>query len=111
MTASNKTRTQSIQEQFLQNPVTVLDCIFPHKNLLAGGLFANSQQRPLILVRTMIPLSFREVGGKLKKKIYLRENITNQPFPTQYSHRSNTQELAKNEIRNSIFGGIELSGR
>tara|TARA_B100001123_G_C14489001_1_gene701523 strand:+ start:305 stop:490 length:186 start_codon:yes stop_codon:yes gene_type:complete len=60
----------------------------------------------------MIPPSLRETGGKLKKKKQImKEKITNQPFHTQCSYRSNAQEQAKNENRNSIFGGIELSGR
>ena len=92
---------------FLQNnPITVLDRIFPQKNLLEGGFSRNHKQRPLIYVRTIIPHSLRENGGKLKKRNKLLKRIKkNQPFRTQYSYRSNAQEQAKIEIRNSIFWG------
>ena len=93
---------------FLQNnPITVLDRNFPQKKILEGGFSRIHKQRPLIYVRTKIPRSLRENGGKLKKKKQIiNENITNQPFRTQYSYRSNAQEQAKLEIRNSIFRGI-----
>ena len=107
LTASNKTKTQAIREQFFtKQPNYRFGSQLPSKKNIGRGLFANPQTETFNICKNE-NTSFAQ--GKRwetqKKKQIIKENITNQPFRTQYSYRSNAQEQAKLDKSEIPFWG------